>query len=56
MSKEYWQELNQMFIDNEKLASEHKELSETINLICKSIELSNELDEINKKLQNKEGK
>lgn len=56
MTKEYWQELNQMFLDNEELTNEYKELSETISLICKSIELSNELDEINKKLQNKEGK
>ena len=51
MTEEKWTELNELLSDIEG----HDELKETVSLITESIKLSKELNEINKKLQVKEG-
>lgn len=49
MKNELWTELNEILSD-ETIKSEHKELSETVSLIVKQIELGKEMQEIQDKL------
>lgn len=58
MGKKYWVMLYEMFSREEGLQEKYKELSNVVDLIMESIRLSDQTDEINKKLQelNKEEK
>ena len=49
MKNELWIELNQLLSD-ETIKVEHKELSETVSLIVKQIELGKEIQEVQEKL------
>lgn len=49
MKNELWEELNEILSD-ETIKAEHKELSETVSLIVKQIELGKEMQEIQDKL------
>lgn len=58
MGKKYWIMLYEMFSREEGLQEKYKELSNVVDLIMESIRLSDQTDEVNKKLQelNKEEK
>ena len=58
MGKKYWVMLYEMFSNEEGLQEKYKELSNVVDLIMESIKLSDQTDEVNKKLQelNKEEK
>lgn len=58
MGKKYWIMLYEMFSNEEGLQEKYKELSNVVDLIMESIKLSDQTDEVNKKLQelNKEEK
>lgn len=58
MGKKYWIMLYEMFSNEEGLQEKYQELSNVVDLIMESIRLSDQTDEINKKLQelNKEEK
>lgn len=58
MGKKYWIMLYEMFSREEGLQEKYKELSNVVDLIMESIKLSDQTDEVNKKLQelNKEDK
>lgn len=58
MGKKYWVMLYEMFSREEGLQEKYKELSNVVDLIMESIRLSDQTDEVNKKLQelNKEEK
>lgn len=58
MGKKYWIMLYEMFSNEEGLQEKYKELSNVVDLIMESIRLSDQTDEVNKKLQelNKEEK
>lgn len=58
MGKKYWIMLYEMFSREEGLQEKYKELSNVVDLIMESIKLSDQTDEVNKKLQelNKEEK
>lgn len=49
MKNELWIELNQLLSD-ETIKAEHKELSETVSLIVKQLELGKEMQEVQEKL------
>ena len=58
MGKKYWVMLYEMFSQEDKIREKYSELSNVVDLIMESINLSDKTDEINKKLQelNKEEK
>ena len=50
MKDKYWDELNEMFLNDEELASKHGNLAKIVTLVVENTKLTKELDEISKQL------
>lgn len=50
MKDKYWDELNEMFLSDEELASKHGNLAKIVSLVVENTKLSKELEEISKQL------
>ena len=50
MKEKYWEELNEMFLSDEELASKHVNLSKIAALIVQNNKISGELEELQKEL------
>lgn len=50
MKEEYWDELNDIFLNNESLQKEHDKLFKNISLIVETSKKHKELEELNKEL------
>lgn len=50
MKDKYWDELNEMFLNDEELASKHSNLAKIVSLVVENTKLSKELEEISKQL------
>lgn len=51
MKEKYYDELNEIFLASDDLQKEHPELFNVIQLIVQHIKKTQEIDELNKKLQ-----
>ena len=51
MSKKYWNMLYELFSQNDDLREKYSELSNVVDKIIENIKLSEELDKIQKELQ-----
>ena len=51
MKEKYYDELNEIFLASDDLQKEHAELFNVIQLIVEHIKKTQEIDELNKKLQ-----
>jgi len=51
MKEKYWNELLDIFFNNEELQKDHPDLYKNIKLICDVSKKHQEIDEINKELQ-----
>lgn len=50
MKEEYWDELNEIFLNDEKLQKEHEKLFKNISLIVETTKKHKEIEELNKVL------
>lgn len=50
MKEEYWDELNDIFLNNESLQKEHEKLFKNVSLIVETTKKHKELEELNKEL------
>lgn len=50
MKEKYYEELMEIFLNNEDLQSDHSELFNVLTLIVEHIKKTQEIEEINKKL------
>lgn len=50
MKDKYWDELNEMFLNDEELASKHVNLAKIVSLVVENTKLSKDLEEIGKQL------
>ena len=50
MKEKYYEELSEIFLNNEDLQKEHAELFNVISLIIEHIKKTQEIEELNKKL------
>lgn len=50
MKDKYWDELNEMFLNDAELASKHSNLAKIVALVVENTKLSKELEEISKQL------
>lgn len=50
MKEEYWDELNDIFLNNEELQKEHEKLFKNVSLIVETSKKHKELEELNKEL------
>ena len=50
MKDKYWDELNEMFLNDFELAKKHVNLAKIVSLVVENTKLSKELEEISKQL------
>ena len=50
MKEKYWEELNEMFLTDEELASKHVNLAKIASLVVQNNKISGELEELQKEL------
>lgn len=50
MKEEYWNELNEIFLNNDELAKEHEKLFKIVTLIVETSKKHEELESLNKEL------
>lgn len=50
MKEEYWDELNEIFLENEELQKKHEKIFKIITLIVETTKKHKELEDLNKEL------
>lgn len=50
MKEKYWDELNEMFLKDEELASKHVNLAKIVSLVVENSKISEQLEDIQKQL------